>query len=139
VAASDRPHDGPRASGTALAAYFLSFADEEQARSLHQSLEASVGGSVLGFGAIAEYPDGRGGVGDVDSGPLIAGYSISGTGFALSSARRYGSADRFAALWATTRLFGLPRERDGRLRFVLGGPLGDAIVFAMLTAPRQAP
>lgn len=126
--------DGPRASGTALAAYFLSFADEAVARSLYESLEASVGGRVIGFGAMAEYPRGHGGAGDVDSGPLIAGYSISGTGFSLSSLRRYGTADRFAEVWATTALFGLPRERDGRLHFAFGGPLGDAILFAMLTA-----
>src|SRR5690606_681343 len=52
--------DAPRASGTAFAAYFLSFADESVARSLYASLEASVGDSVLGFGAMNEYPDGHG-------------------------------------------------------------------------------
>lgn len=134
VGRGGRAIDAPRASGTAFAAYFLSFADEAIARSLYASLEASVGDSVLGFGAMNEYPDGHGGFGDVDSGPLIAGFSISGTGFSLASARRFGSPERFGELWATTQLFGLPRERGDRLHFVLGGPLGDAILFAMLTA-----
>ena len=127
------PVDAPRASGTALAAYFLGFADEAVARSLYESLEASAGGAVIGFGAMKEYPDGHRGLGDVDSGPLIAGYSISGTGFALASVRRFGTPERFAQLWASTRLFGLPRARGERFHFVLGGPLGDAILFAMLT------
>jgi hypothetical protein len=131
------PLDAPRASGTALAAYFLAFADEEVARSLYQSLEASTGDVVIGFGAMKEYPPGHRGHGDVDSGPLIAGFSISGTGFALVSARRFGSEERFAQLWATTRLFGLPRERGDRFHFVLGGPLGDAILFAMLTGGKS--
>lgn len=133
VGADGRPVDAPRASGTALAAYFLAFADEAAARDLYRSLEDHVGDAVLGFGAMAEYPPGHAGRGDIDSGPLIAGYSISGTGFALASARRFGTPERFASLWATTRLFGLPRGRDGRLHFVLGGPLGDAILFAMVT------
>lgn len=131
---SGRPLDAPRGSGTALASYFLSFIDPQRARSLHQAAERSLGDQILGFGALHEYPDGHEGTGDIDSGPLIVGYSISATGFALAGAKRYGAPNRFAALWATTRLFGLPRRRGRALHFATGGPLGDAILFAMLTA-----
>src|SRR5262249_34698578 len=48
------PRDYPRASGTALAAYFLSFADEAASRSLFRALEKSQFRTVLGFGGIME-------------------------------------------------------------------------------------
>ena len=134
VGPDGHPADRPRASGTALAAYFLAFVDDALARDLYLSLERSVGGDVLGFGAMREYPRGHRGAGDIDSGPVLLGFSISGTGFALSSARRWGSPERFAALMATTQLFGVPRRRGEVLHFALGGPLGDAILLAMLTA-----
>jgi hypothetical protein len=35
---------------------------------------------------------------------------------------------------ATAFLFGLPLSGGGRQRFVAGGPLGDALLFALLTA-----
>lgn len=128
------PLDAPRGSGTALAAYYLAFVDQRTGRDLYASLEGHLGGEVLGFGVVREYPEGHGGPGDVDSGPLIAGYSISATGFALASARRFGSPHRFRSLVATAQLFGVPRSRAGALHFATGGPIGDAILFAMLTA-----
>jgi len=136
--ASGRPLDAPRGSGTTLASYFVSFIDPTRAQALHTAAERALGDTVLGFGALREYPDGHQGQGDIDSGPLIAGYSISATGFALAGAKRYGDDERFAELWATSRLFGIPRRRGRSLHFATGGPLGDAILFAMLTArPRE--
>ncbi|MEM1032219.1 MAG: hypothetical protein AAGN82_17860 [Myxococcota bacterium] len=130
--------DVPRGSGTALASYFLSFVDAARSRALYEAAMASLGDRVLGFGALREYPDGgRTGDGDIDSGPLIAGFSIAATGFALAGAKRFGDEATFASLWATARLFGAPRRRDNALHFATGGPLGDAILFAMLTARRD--
>lgn len=130
--------DAPRGSGTALAAYFLSFVDHEASRSLYDALVRSCYEPVLGFGAMQEYPPGVDGWGDIDSGPLVLGYSVSATGFALGSARVHGDHERFAALYATAHLFGAPVSDAGGISFVTGGPLGDAILFAMLTAiPRQ--
>lgn len=134
VRPSGQPLDAPRGSGTTLASYFISFVDPVRARVLHEAAERALGDTVLGFGALREYPAGHHGSGDIDSGPLIAGYSISATGFALAGAKRYGDEGRFASLWATSRLFGLPRRRGEALHFATGGPLGDAILFAMLTA-----
>ena len=130
------PRDAARSSGTALAAYFLSFADGPTSRALYEAMMSSCYRPVLGFGAVREYgPRGPAlGRGDIDSGPLVFGYSISATGFALASARIQGDDERFAALYATAHLFGAPVSRDDATGFVTGGPLGDAILFAMLTA-----
>jgi len=130
------PVDAPRASGTALAAYFLSYADELTSRALFEALEKSQFRTVLGFGGMMEYPPGQRGRGDVDSGPVFLGFGVSASGFAIGASRAHGDLETFTALYATAHLFGAPLEEDGTWTYVTGGPIGDAIMFAMLTAPR---
>ena len=103
-------------------------------RSLYEALQRSCYDLVLGFGAMREYAPGVAGRGDIDSGPLVFGYGISATGFAIGSARVHGDHERFEALYATAHLFGAPVTLRGRISFLTGGPLGDAILLAMLTA-----
>ncbi|MFT3783653.1 MAG: hypothetical protein QM790_16695 [Nibricoccus sp.] len=132
------PYDEPRASGTALAAYFISFVDAETARLLFESLKASCAGSFLGFGFMREYPPGIEGRGDIDSGPVILGISPSATGFSIASARALGDRRLFVQLYRLAHLTGAPIARNGRQQFVTGGPLGNAILLAMLTAQPSA-
>jgi hypothetical protein len=133
------PHDAPRGSGTALAAYFAGFADRAVARRLAEGVfrhEAT----FFGFGAIEEYAPGHSGGGDVDSGPVVLGVSVSATGFALAPARAHGYAGAFDRIFRTTELFGAPLSSGGRLRFLTGGPIGDALLLALLTSgPELAP
>lgn len=136
MSADGRATDEPRGSGTALAAYFLAYADPELSRDLHHALERELGGSVLGFGVVREYPRGRSGSGDIDSGPLVLGWSISAMGFSLAGCRIHGDSSCFHERYASFDLLGAPLARGGTWSFVSGGPLGDAIVLAMLTAPK---
>lgn len=126
--------DGPRGSGTALASWFSSFADAEQSRSLYEAVREHLRRDLLGFGAMREHPPGIDGRGDIDSGPVVLGVSISATGFALAGSRIHGDAETFESLWATAQLFGAPVDREGTRSFALGGPLGDAMMLAVLTA-----
>lgn len=128
------PTSPPRASGTALAAYFLSFADAGLARELGAPLGRVGHAHFLGFGGVREYPPGVSGGGDIDSGPVLFGVSVSATGFALSTARQLGDRARYQALYRTAALFGVPHGRGGAWHFLTGGTLGDALLFAMLTA-----
>ncbi len=122
---------GPaRGSGTALAAYFLSYADVPTSAALWRALATSQLRTVLGFGAVLEQTDGSS-RGDIDSGPVVFGFGVSATGFALGASRAHGDRDAFRALYATAHLFGAPSGGA----FTTGGPLGDAILFAMTTAP----
>lgn len=139
VAADGAAIDAPRGSGTLLASYFLAWADPALSRELWLAARDELGGDVLGFGVMREYPRGVFGLGDIDSGPVVFGWGVSATGFALGPARRYGDRDRFLALGSTATLFGAPYTDSGRRGFVTGGPLGDAILLAMVTAPREAP
>lgn len=125
---------GPaRGSGTALATYFISFADRALARDLYRGLQKN-SGSVAGFGGAFEYGPGVSGGGDVDSGPVLLGVGVSTTGFMLAGAKIFGDEKRFRTLMRTTSLFGMPHQQQDRLHFAAGGPLGDAILLAMITA-----
>ncbi len=131
--------DAPRGSGTALAAYFLSFADRDLSASLYAAVAKQVG-SVVGFGAVREYPATiKRGQGDVDSGPIFLGYGVSASGFSLSGSRIHHDAHTFRQLYATVYLFGAPYTSDGAREMVTGGPIGNAILFAMLTAQPASP
>jgi hypothetical protein len=133
--ASGEPLDRARASGTAIGAYFLAFADPELSAGFHAALKDHCRVGVLGFGGMREFARGQGGgFGDVDSGPVVFGVGMSATGFALASARIHRDRATFRQLHRTAVLFGAPLERDGRRSFVTGGPLGNAILLAMLTA-----
>ncbi|HEV7557865.1 MAG TPA: hypothetical protein VGO00_20505 [Kofleriaceae bacterium] len=134
-AATGASHDAPRASGTGLAAYFAGFADRELARELAGAVMRHVS-TRFGFGGVREYGEGFAGRGDVDSGPVILGISVSATGFALASARLVDDDDAFTALYRTVDLFGLG-DGDG---FAIGGPIGNALLLALLTSgPEVAP
>lgn len=133
-AASGRPAAPPRASGTAIAAYFLSFADPALARDLAGAFARRQRASFFGFGGVREYAAGWTGGGDIDSGPVVFGVSVSATGFGLAGARMVGEREMYIEMYRTAELFGVPVARDGRRRFATGGPLGNAILLAMLTA-----
>jgi len=128
-------HDAPRASGTGLAAYFAGFADRALARELAGAVMRHVS-TRFGFGGVREYGEGHDGHGDVDSGPVVLGISVSATGFALASARLLDDEDGFTAVYRTVDLFGLPGGDD----FAIGGPIGNALLLALLTSgPEVAP
>ncbi|WP_019926817.1 hypothetical protein [Nocardia sp. BMG111209] len=128
-----RMHDAPRASGTGLAAYFAGFADRALAGDLAAALFRQER-TVLGFSAIHEYGSGYRGAGDIDSGPVILGISVSATGFALALARSLGRRDVFTRLFRTTDLVGVPLRSGSRLRFATGGAIGNALLLAFLTS-----
>ncbi len=107
IAPTGKPAGPPRASHTGLAAFALSFVDEALSRRLWDGLRRSHT-SLLGFGAVQEYASGHEGGGDIDSGPVVLGVSVSATGFSLSSAKLHGDQEVFTSLYRTADLFGVP-------------------------------
>jgi hypothetical protein len=135
------PRDPGRGSGTALAAYFLAYADQAMSASLYRAVHRELFRTIIGFGVVLEHPSscekctGRA---DIDSGPVVFGFGVSATGFAIGASRANDDRDAFASLYATAHLFGAPFDEGATRTFATGGPLGDAILFAMLTTPRAA-
>ena len=135
------PRDPGRGSGTALAAYFLAYADPAMSASLYRAVHRELFRTIIGFGAILEHPsscDDCAGRVDIDSGPVLLGFGVSATGFSIGASRVNEDRDAFTSLYATAHLFGAPFDEGGTRTYATGGPLGDAILFAMLTAPRPA-
>lgn len=129
-----RALDAPRGSGTAVGAYFLSFAHHGLSARLAAALESTGQRSLFGFAALREYPDGFAGSGDVNAGPIVAGVSVGATGFGIGAARAHGRQELFLGLARTASLFGVPVRQDGRRAYAIGGALGNALLLAMLTA-----
>ncbi|MCA9665126.1 MAG: hypothetical protein KC503_06045 [Myxococcales bacterium] len=135
AAGSGAPVDAPRGSGSALAAYFLSFADQQLSTRRYRAVREALVGSLLGFGMVREYARERVGRADIDSGPVVLGYGVSATGFAIGAARAHADTRTFRSLYATLHLFGAPHAAAaGELELLSGGPLGNAIALAMLSA-----
>lgn len=128
------PVDAPRGSGTAVASYFLSFADAELSERLYQGLAHEGRASLFGLGALREYAPGFSGEGDGNAGPMLFGVSVGATGFGIAAARVHADRELFTELTRTALLFGIPHELDGETSFVVGGALGNALLLAMLTA-----
>lgn len=136
---SGRPLDAPRGSGTLLGAYFLGLVGDPLARELYLAARRELWAPLMGFGAALEYPaEFAGGRGDIDSGPLVLGRSVSATGLMLGCARQQEDETAFREIFRTVHLFGAPTRQAGRLTFALGGPLGDAMMLALLTAQPEA-
>lgn len=127
--------DAPRGSGTAVSAYFLSFADRALATELARAVARGTA-TLAGFGGVREFPPGTDGRGDIDSGPVLLGVSVSGTAFGFAPLRALGDGERFTALWRTASLFGAPRGDGDAWGFRAAGPMGDALLLAMMTAER---
>jgi hypothetical protein len=125
----------PRASGTFLGIYFMSFADLKFAEELYINARKEFYSNILGFGAIKEYTrDYPRGLGDIDSGPVIFGYGLSPLGFMLGCSRIFEDEPTFKALFATCYVGGAPISNNKRLNWATGGPIGDGIIFGMLTS-----
>jgi hypothetical protein len=133
VSGSCQPKDAPRGSGTAVAAYFISFAVPSLSSELYQAVGRQRS-TFLGFGGIREYAPGFSGSGDTNAGPIVFGVSVGATGFAIGAARAHGDRDGYIALTRTALLFGVPTTSGNGERFAVGGALGDALLLAMLTA-----
>ena len=83
----------------------------------------------LGAPCVLEYPRGIKGKGDVDSGPLVFGRSISGTVLMIAVAQVYGDQSLANAIAQAGEVVGMPWTSKGQKRYV-GGilPIGDIIV-----------
>ncbi|MFG1968541.1 hypothetical protein ACGFJC_04415 [Nonomuraea fuscirosea] len=90
----------------------------------------------LGLGpAVREYPSGMDGPGDVDSGPLPLGVSLSATAVTLGAAQVHGDAALAGALARYGELAGLPVGTPWTKRYAFGlMPIGDAFLAWSKTA-----
>ncbi|MBL1077730.1 hypothetical protein JK358_25340 [Nocardia sp. 2] len=135
------PKDGSllesaRATSQTVILRFLPEIDPDFAKSQYQNFRARFLSYPAGFGpAIREYPEGTDGPGDVDSGPLLAGISLSATVVGLGAARVNGDTSLATALGSAGELLGAPLTLPGTKRYALGLlPIGDDFLVWSATA-----
>jgi hypothetical protein len=137
------PHEangGPRGESLALLSFILVEVDESLARQQYDILRNDFVSYTWGVPGVREYPHGEDGPGDIDSGPIILGFSGPATVVGAGAAIANGDEDLATALLATAEFAGFPIEIAGR-RWYAGGllPVGDAFLAWARSALPAAP
>ena len=128
----------PRGSSQSLIQRFLPQIDAEWAAQAYPAFRRRLVTTRLGLPGVLEH-EGGGGFGDVDSGPLIWGVSMSATVVGLSAARAHGDRPLAEALAGTMEAFGWPIGWTEK-RYALGLlPVGDAFVAWAYGTPAAPP
>lgn len=128
------PLGPPRGTSQTIILRFLADIDPGFATEQYERFRNHFVDSVLGVPSILEYPRGMRGPGDIDSGPLIAGVSISATVVGMGVAQVYGDHEISQAISQFGEVFGFPFGI--KKRCYLGGrlPVGDAFAVHATTA-----
>ncbi|MBR7742899.1 hypothetical protein KC207_06290 [Phycicoccus sp. BSK3Z-2] len=132
--------DGPRATSSVLAAAMWPVIDPVSAPGRWAAVRAAFLVDRLGAVGLSEYPVGSDGDGDVDSGPLLLGVSLSATAVAAGAARANGDETLAVDLLRQGEVIGVPVTWRGERRYAGGAlPVGDAFLAWARTRPVLLP
>lgn len=128
---------GPRGESLALLSYVLVDVDRGFARQQYEILRSHFVDYTWGVPGVREYPRGVDGGPDIDSGPIILGFSGPATVVGAGAAIANGDEPLAATLLATAEAVGFAVEFRGRRRYAGGYlPIGDAfLAWARSAAP----
>jgi hypothetical protein len=135
-----RPIGGVRGESLALMSRLLVDADPQFAREQYAVLRAHFLDDVMSVPGFLEYPRGVHGKEDMDTGPLVFGFSGPAVVVGAAAARVHGDLSVAIALLGWVEVIGMPRQ-FGRERVYAGGklPIGDAFIAWARTAPAAGP
>lgn len=126
-----------RATSQGIMLRLLPDIDAEFAKQQYELFRTRFVTTLAGAPCVLEYPSGVSGYGDVDSGPLIFGRSLSGTVLLIAVAQVYGDQSLANAIAQAGETVGLPWTSAGQKNYVRGVlPIGDIIVgYAHVARP----
>jgi hypothetical protein len=129
--------EGARGSSQSLIGRFLIEIDPEWGRAQYALFREQFVAPFLGVPGVREYPAGSAGAGDVDSGPLVFGFSASATVAAIGAAQVQGDRKTAGAMIAAGEAAGFPVDIGGRKFYAFGLlPVGDAfLAWAKSSSP----
>lgn len=131
-----RPSGGVRGESLALMSRLLVDADPAFAREQYAVLRAHFLDSVLGVPGFLEYPRGMRGAEDMDTGPLILGFSGPAVVVGATAARVNGDLEVADAVLGGVEVTGVPIQLGGRRTYAFGElPVGDAFIAWAVTSP----
>ena len=131
----------PRGTSQSIIQRFLPEIDPTFANEQYLAFRKTFVAHQLAMPAIREYPTGIRGPGDVDSGPLIFGISLSASIVAAGAARIHNDSTLADPIFQTCEAAGHPFTMNNAKRYAFGTvPVGDAfIVWSKLAAPWTTP
>lgn len=134
--AEGMPLDAPRGSSSALILAFLPSIDAPWSRQMWPVFRGGFVTRVAGAVGVREHPVGSDQPGDVDSGPLVAGVSLSVSTVTVAAARAHGDPTLAGDLVRQAEVAGIPIDVAGERRYVFGVlPVGDAFLAWARSVP----
>ncbi|WP_330253570.1 hypothetical protein OG874_02870 [Nocardia sp. NBC_00565] len=128
--------EGARGSSQSVIQRFLPEIDAAWAGEQYSAFRRLFVDTPLGLPGVREYPHGRNGTGDVDSGPLILGVSASATVVAIGAARAHGDRSLAGPLTGLGESLGVPVTLGNSKRYAFGAlPIGDAFLAWSFAVP----
>ncbi len=129
----------PEGSTIWIGAYCLMPVAPAFAKEQYETMKAAMISPVLFLRYGREWPKGERGEWDIDSGFTPFGMGPASTGFALVTSKAMDDRDLFVRLLKLLELVGVPREEDGRVRYLSSNLVGDAtFLLAKTTGPAWA-
>jgi hypothetical protein len=130
-----QPLEGARGSSLSIMMRFLPEIDPAWGAAQYAAFRRQFVTTIAGLPGVREYPLGTEGQGDVDSGPLLAGVSLSASAVTLGAALAQGDRALADPLLHTGEVLGLPLSWGETKRYALGQvPVGDAFLVWAKTA-----
>jgi hypothetical protein len=130
------PAGGPRGGSLAMMSYVLADVDPVFAREQYAALRKYFVDYRWGIPAVREYPHGVNGPSDVDSGPLVMGFSGPASVLGAGAAIANGDHTLASTLLATIEMVGMPVELGGSRQYAGGYlPVGDGFLAWARSAP----
>jgi hypothetical protein len=123
----------PRGCATAWTALYLAQLDPAAAFDQYDRAVRWLGKDVLGVGGFREWPAGRAGSTDVDSGPVVFGVGVAASGLGLGPARIFHDSGSYTTIRRSVLAFGVPAWLPSR-GYWAAPLLGEAILFHGRTA-----
>ncbi|MEJ1237124.1 hypothetical protein WBG78_03285 [Chryseolinea sp. T2] len=129
VAASNgKPTESARGSSQSLMLIFLTDIDNDFANQHYEKFRQHFIDTSFGLTGIREYPKGKSGFGDVDSGPVIFGYGAAATIVGMSALSVFDDPNA-RLVSATVDAVGIPIESSSERYYLLGFlPIADAFI-----------
>lgn len=120
---------GTRGSSQSVIQRFLPEIDPTWAQKAYPVFRDTFVSTIVGIAGVREYPLGVNGAGDVDSGPLVGGMSLSASVVTVAAAKVEGDTALAEAVLNVGEALGMPIEISGSKRYALGVlPTGDAFL-----------
>jgi hypothetical protein len=123
------PIQGSRGSSMSLVLRLLPDIDSVFAQKQFLLFKNRFSTKTLGLPTISEYPKGKKGSGDIDSGPVVFGVGTAATIMMIGVYANYGEAELSAKQYATINAFGFASRWSGQKNYLFGQlPMADAFI-----------